>query len=137
MISPVTFHFKSRSRRRISTVVKFLFSLTALFTVLFFSAQHDDGVSTIIDQGRTALKGDWAIWRGMAGSTTGEELWLANMDHVTASHENDMGGEAECEYWDPERDEVDDPVGCLKARQYRQTQRVLEREEKAEQWVSP
>lgn len=39
----------------------------------------------------------------------------------------------ECKGWDPEKPENEDPVDCLKARQYRQTLRVLEREELAKQ----
>jgi hypothetical protein len=34
----------------------------------------------------------------------------------------------ECIGWDPAADPKDDPVGCLKARQYRQVQVVLKRE---------
>ncbi|KAK8869891.1 hypothetical protein IAR55_000459 [Kwoniella newhampshirensis] len=39
---------------------------------------------------------------------------------------------SECVGWDPDLNEENDPVGCLKAKQYRQTQRVLAREEKGE-----
>ncbi|WVR05095.1 hypothetical protein IAU60_002107 [Kwoniella sp. DSM 27419] len=35
----------------------------------------------------------------------------------------------QCHGWDPSMPEEQDPVGCLKARQYRQTMRVLAREE--------
>ncbi|ODN84711.1 hypothetical protein L202_00602 [Cryptococcus amylolentus CBS 6039] len=38
------------------------------------------------------------------------------------------GETKECRGWDPSRPESEDPVGCLKARQYRQTQAVLQRE---------
>lgn len=38
-----------------------------------------------------------------------------------------------CRGWDPELPEISDPAGCLKARQYRQTMRVLEREKLAKQ----
>jgi hypothetical protein len=38
-----------------------------------------------------------------------------------------------CRGWDPDRPEEEDPEQCMKARQYRQTMRVLEREERAEQ----
>ncbi|ODN73519.1 hypothetical protein L202_08019 [Cryptococcus amylolentus CBS 6039] len=39
------------------------------------------------------------------------------------------GGEPRgCAGWNPAKPESEDPVGCLKARQYGQTQRVLERE---------
>ena len=38
-----------------------------------------------------------------------------------------------CWGWDPARPEEMDPEGCLRARQYRQVMRVLERERRAEQ----
>ena len=38
-----------------------------------------------------------------------------------------------CRGWDPELSESEDPEGCIKAKQYRQTMRVLEREELADQ----
>ena len=38
-----------------------------------------------------------------------------------------------CRDWDPDNSEEEDPESCLKARQYRQTMRVLEREEKSTQ----
>lgn len=40
-----------------------------------------------------------------------------------------------CRGWDPEKSEDQDPINCLKAKQYRQTMRVLEREEEAKQYV--
>ncbi|OCF39474.1 hypothetical protein I317_06749 [Kwoniella heveanensis CBS 569] len=42
----------------------------------------------------------------------------------------------ECRGWDPQVDEAMDPEGCLKAKQYRQTMRVLAREElgKHDRW---
>ena len=41
-----------------------------------------------------------------------------------------------CRSWDPDLPEEEDPEGCLKAKQYRQTMRVLEREELAAQYVT-
>jgi len=41
-----------------------------------------------------------------------------------------------CEGWDPDGSVEDDPVECLKARQYRQVQRVLERESDDNQCVA-
>lgn len=38
-----------------------------------------------------------------------------------------------CAGWDPEAPEEEDPVRCLKARQYRQVKRVLEREQLGKQ----
>lgn len=38
-----------------------------------------------------------------------------------------------CWGWDPAGPEEMDPKGCLRARQYRQVMRVLERERRAEQ----
>lgn len=38
-----------------------------------------------------------------------------------------------CLGWDPKGGEERDPKGCLRARQFRQVQRVLQREEKGEQ----
>lgn len=38
-----------------------------------------------------------------------------------------------CADWDPDLPEERDPAGCLRARQYRQVMRVLEREIRAEQ----
>lgn len=40
-----------------------------------------------------------------------------------------------CAGWDPEAPEEEDPVRCLRARQYRQVQRVLEREQLGKQQV--
>lgn len=45
-------------------------------------------------------------------------------------------GADSCKGWDPDLPEDEDPEGCMRARQYRQTIRVLEREERAEQYVS-
>ena len=127
------FKTPSRSRRRVSTAVKFLLFLTALFSLLLLSVTNDGSVTSFVDHGRTALSKDWSIWRDMSRVAQGDEVWLENMDDLTASHATSGDLEVECEGWVPEGDEAEDPAGCLRARQYRQTQRVLAREEKAEQ----
>jgi len=38
-----------------------------------------------------------------------------------------------CRNWGPDDPEEEDPESCLKAKQYRQTMRVLKREERADQ----
>ena len=44
-----------------------------------------------------------------------------------------VGAGNKCSGWDPDAPEEADPKDCLRARRYRQTQRVLEREIKGEQ----
>lgn len=47
-----------------------------------------------------------------------------------------LHGQDNCRGWNPDLPEELDPVNCLKARQYRQTMRVLAREMEAKQCVS-
>ncbi|WVQ78011.1 hypothetical protein IAT38_000092 [Cryptococcus sp. DSM 104549] len=71
-----------------------------------------------------SLDGD--EWGAAAGSGV---AWLPagwEQEHGAAKES------AECEGWDPETAEENDPEGCLKARQYRQTRRVFEREKRGE-----
>lgn len=56
---------------------------------------------------------------------------IAELSPASWESESEMpdGSEVpECIGWDPAADSKDDPVGCLKARQYRQVQAVLKRE---------
>ncbi|WVQ78016.1 hypothetical protein IAT38_000097 [Cryptococcus sp. DSM 104549] len=83
--------------------------------------------SLIIYTGLTHSSGpsfDAASWGGQQDWAAMVEEWLP-----TGGGE---GEKRECKGWDPEKPEEQDPVGCLKARQWRQTQRVLEREIKKE-----
>lgn len=59
-----------------------------------------------------------------------EGLMSGEVDDVQGSW---FGNKDECKGWDPEGAVDDDPPGCLKARQYRQVQRVLAREIEAKQ----
>ncbi|WVQ78012.1 hypothetical protein IAT38_000093 [Cryptococcus sp. DSM 104549] len=104
--------------RRLRKSHLYLLILSAL-TLLFFSprAFTPSGQSyglRIWDSARLGSGGQWSsVMQG----------WLP---HGEAQESK------ECKGWDPEKPEEEDPVGCLKARQWRQTQRVIEREIKKE-----
>ena len=60
--------------------------------------------------------------------------WVSQIKEYVPSGSNFGGGEEwGCRGWDPEGPEELDPEGCLKARQYRQTMKVLSREMEAKQ----
>ena len=78
--------------------------------------------------GKSAWRfGEWGGWQS-SGHAAKEGLPYERLSTSTSDVE-----EKACVDWDPTRDEGDDPVDCLKARQYRQTSRVLAREDKLEQ----
>ena len=135
----------SRSRRRFTLLVLFAcFALLISLSILILqTASHANAqVDNLLSSSKKRIKGwsdDWSTWRVGKEDTIGnEEAWLESIGDVVASHEDDMvvgNIEESCHGWDPEADEKDDPVDCLRSRQYRQVQRVLAREEKAEQYV--
>ena len=61
-------------------------------------------------------------------SVTGLKGWSS-----TLAEQWNVGSGNKCAGWDPDAPEEADPKDCLRARQYRQTRRVLEREIKGEQ----
>lgn len=69
--------------------------------------------------------GEWVEWGelGDIGSRLGS----------TFEKGKEVLGVGSCRGWDPEQGEENDPEGCLRARQYRQVQRVLRRENLREQ----
>jgi hypothetical protein len=62
-------------------------------------------------------------WSDEQQDGLGSKYWMERMDEW----------KGHCRDWDPDNPEEEDPEFCLKAKQYRQTMRVLEREEKADQ----
>ena len=62
----------------------------------------------------------YADREGQAGSDV-----LKNADSSAAKDLDVLS----CDAWDPSAPEVEDPPGCLKAKQYRQTEKCLQREE--------
>ena len=103
-----------RPSRRVKTAA----IATFLFIAVLLGAQHH-GSTLMTESGLATLKGDGWLWPSTGDVGKSNNGYLRNEDH--------------CEGWDPEKDEVDDPVNCLRARQYRQTWRVLDREQRAEQ----
>lgn len=96
-------------RRNRYTLLSIL--LLTIPTILFLASRHQSPVNY------------GASWTGNSEGT--RMVWVEKVKEWT-------GG---CRSWDPESPEDDDPEGCMKARQYRQTMRVLAREEKADQYV--
>ncbi|WRT67044.1 uncharacterized protein IL334_004010 [Kwoniella shivajii] len=105
------------------------FMVLALFTILFLlgllhpTVQH--GPLEHLDR----LK-EWSTDKAQnLVQVLPEEGWGGTVKDWLDIPHNESG---ECKGWDPKSLEENDPVDCLKARQYRQTMRVLEREEKSE-----
>ena len=99
-------------RRNRYTLLSIL--LLTIPTILFLASRHHSQVDQYVSAG--------VSWRG---DSEGGMLWLEKLKEWS-------GG---CRGWDPDLPEDQDPEGCIKAKQYRQTMRVLAREEKADQYV--
>ena len=92
--------------------------------------EHLDHFVAISKDKLGAYDSDWTAWTVEEGpdglaSSRGVSEWTENSGGIAESEE--------CRGWNPMMDEASDPVGCLKARQYRQTAKVLAREELGEQ----
>jgi hypothetical protein len=94
-----------------------------LFVSITLLRAHD--VPAELGSGDEVNRADWGEWGDMAD--------IANRFETGFEKGREMLGMGACTGWDPLRDEQGDPAGCLKAKQYRQVQRVLRREEKGAQ----
>lgn len=117
-ISPIPTPTLSRSllprRNRYTLIIAFLIFVPALTLI---TSHHTSHLPRYVQDGQDRV----TAW---ADASEGR-VWVEKM--------KEWGGG--CRGWDPDKPEEEDPPTCLKARQYRQTMRVLEREEKAEQYV--
>lgn len=117
--SPLPAPTLSRSlipRRNRYTLILLVLILVPFLTL--FGSRHSSHLEGYVRQGHERM----AAWTGASEG----KVWVEKV--------NEWGGN--CRGWDPDKPELEDPVDCLKARQYRQTMRVLEREERAEQYVT-
>jgi hypothetical protein len=104
-------------RRRINIII---IALTAC--ILFLIGWHPptrDRVGGYAKYGKEAVSN----WSDEQQDGLGSKYWMERMDEW----------KGHCRDWDPDNPEEEDPESCLKAKQYRQTIRVLEREERADQ----
>jgi hypothetical protein len=102
------------SRRRVHIAILVLTAVTILF--VGWHTPTRDRVGEYAQYGKEVAT-SWT------GDGLKQKYWLERMDEW----------KGKCKGWDPEKPEEEDPEFCLKAKQYRQTMRVLEREEKAKQ----
>lgn len=113
-----------RMRRR--PAVPYLIVSFTVFTLIaiayFRSSAH------IIHGAEIDGKGGWTDW-----GEWGDMADIVDRFGTGLGRGKEMLGLDVCSGWDPLAAETDDPEGCLKARQFRQVQRVLIREEKREQ----
>ncbi|WVQ78014.1 hypothetical protein IAT38_000095 [Cryptococcus sp. DSM 104549] len=117
------------SRRTCLLLISVLF-IAGLLTV----GRMHPATALVMDDTVDHVKGWWVNTAPDEEGWEGDDrwgpvpVWLGGEDEASG-RERESG---ECGGWDHERPEEDDPVGCVRARQYRQTVRVLEREEKGE-----
>ena len=102
-------------RRNRYTLLSIL--LVAIPTILFVASRHRSEVDEYVKYGQDRLSG----WTGESEGI----IWVEKVKDWSQG----------CRGWDPDSPEEEDPEGCLKAKQYRQTMRVLEREEVAAQYA--
>ena len=121
------------SRRFRHLILLFLAGLFLLTLLLISGLEYHRNTQASLESLSSASSGLWGWKPGEWGGwqhgshVAQEEGWsYGKLDTPPTDVE-----EKDCLGWDPMRDEGDDPVDCLKARQYRQTTRVLEREKKA------
>ncbi|WVQ78015.1 hypothetical protein IAT38_000096 [Cryptococcus sp. DSM 104549] len=120
-VSPPSPPLKPTStRRRHRSCLLILIPLVLIIILLSLGRLHPD-TAIAMDNTVNGLKGWWA-----GAPTYGPvPVWLGG-----EAGANPHGKESKvCRGWDHEAPVEEDPLGCVKARQYRQTVAVLEREE--------
>jgi hypothetical protein len=111
-----------RARRPPFSFLIIAFGILLVVSVTFLRPHDADAALGPSDE---ALWTNWGEWGDMTDI----------MDRFGTGVEKgkDILGLGACAGWDPLKDEERDPVGCLRAKQYRQVQRVLKREIKGTQ----
>lgn len=143
--SSMRHHAASRRRNLCLLFTSFTLTFLTLLYTLANPALH--GAGRLVEAGRTGLDEGLGLglsrfdaWHGDGGrlGVAGSGGWVHGMKEGLGSG---LKGwlptqKIGCWGWDPARPEDMDPKGCLRARQYRQVMRVLEREQRAEQSVA-
>jgi hypothetical protein len=144
-------HHRSRplvSRRRHLVLLCISFTLTFLTLIYtLHNPQLNDSAGRLVQAGKARIgkqlyllesaSGGWDEddgGEGMVPAGGKKAGWMHGMGLTGFFPTNKKGKDGwRCWGWDPDMPEEMDPRGCLRARQYRQVMRVLEREKKAEQ----
>ncbi|RXK38323.1 hypothetical protein M231_04365 [Tremella mesenterica] len=110
------------TRRRISILL--LVSLLTICLLLGFDLRERPFGLSYLTSG-TLDRWDGVNNTNWKDTQVGEQEYQGDIQY-------DQQNELECTTWDPRNPEEDDPKECVRARQWRQVQTVIEREEKAE-----